>query len=122
LTKKSEEGSTVQQSKAKAELAQHLAEDPLPLRKSKITLEAARKKAEKARAPFEAATKVAEAARQAAEDALEQTRTRVAEAEAYLNEVKKKPGTPHGAIWWMERELEEKKKFLPERKGGVKKN
>jgi chromosome segregation ATPase len=122
LQKKSEEGSTVQQSKAKAELAQHLAEDPLPLRKSKITLEAARKKAEKARAPFEAATKVAEAARAVAEDALEQTRKRVAEAEAYLDEVKKKPGTPHGAIWWMERELEEKKKFLPERKGGVKKN
>jgi hypothetical protein len=31
--------------KAKAELAQHLAEDPLPLRKAKVTLEAALKKA-----------------------------------------------------------------------------
>jgi len=38
-----------QQSKAKNELAQHLAEDSLPLRKAKITLEAALKKAEKAR-------------------------------------------------------------------------
>ncbi len=33
--------------KAKAELAQHLAEDPLPLRRAKITTEAAHKKADK---------------------------------------------------------------------------
>ena len=89
MTRKSSEGSVVQQNKAKAELAQHLAEDPLPLRKAKITLEAARKKAEKARAPFEAATKIAE-------EALERTRQRVAEAEAYLQEVKSRPGSPHG--------------------------
>jgi len=114
LTRKSGEGSVVQQSKAKAELAQHLAEDPLPLRKAKITLEAARKKAEKARAPFEAATKLAE-------EALDQTRQRVAEAEAYLQEVKARPGSPHGAIWWMQRELNERKKYLPASKGGVSK-
>jgi chromosome segregation ATPase len=112
LTRKSSEGSVVQQSKAKAELAQHLAEDPLPLRKAKITLEAARKKAEKARAPFEAATKLAEAARAKAEAALEDAQNRVAEAEAYLNEVKAKPGSPHGAIWWIERELQEQKKYV----------
>jgi hypothetical protein len=90
------------------------------LRKAKVTLEAARKKAEKARAPFDAATKAAEAARAVAEAALEQTRERVAEAETYLAEVKAKPGTPHGAIWWLERELAEQKSFLPERKGGAK--
>ena len=39
LTKKSEEGGVVSRNKAKNELAQHLAEDPLPLRKAKITLE-----------------------------------------------------------------------------------
>jgi len=121
LTRKSGEGGVVAQNKAKAELAQHLAEDPLPLRKAKVTLEAALKKAEKARAPFEAATKIAVEARNKAEEALENTRQKVAEAEAYLDEVKKKPGTPHGAIWFMERELNEKKKFLPERKGGVSK-
>jgi len=121
LKKKSEEGGVVQQNKAKAELAQHLQEDPLPLRKAKVTLEAARKKAEKARAPFEAATKVAEAAREKAEEALEETRRRVEEAEAYLEEVKAKPGSPHGAIWWLERELHEQKAYLPERKGGIKK-
>jgi len=121
LKKQSEEGGPVQQNKAKALLEIHLREDPLPLRKSKVTLEAARKKAEKARAPFEAATKEAEAARQRAEEALELTQQRVAEAEDYLDQVKKKPGTPHGAIWWMERDLHAQKAYLPERKGGIKK-
>ena len=41
LTKKSEEGGVVSRNKAKNELAQHLAEDPLPLRQAKITAEAA---------------------------------------------------------------------------------
>lgn len=47
LTRKSGVGGLVQQNKAKNELAQHMAEDPLPLRRAKITLEAALKKAEK---------------------------------------------------------------------------
>jgi len=114
LKRKSNEGSVVSQNKAKNELAQHLASDPLPLRKAKLTLEAALKKAEKARAPFEAATK-------RAEDALEEARKKLADAENYLEEVKKKPGSSHGTFWWMDRELQEKKKFLPERKGGIKK-
>jgi len=115
LTRRSSEGGVVAQNKAKAELAQHLAEDPLPLRKAKVTLEAALKKADKARAPFEAATKIAE-------EALEEARRKLADAENYLEEVKKKPGSSHGTFWWMDRELQEKKKFLPERKGGIKKN
>jgi DNA repair exonuclease SbcCD ATPase subunit len=133
LQRKSTEGGIVQQNKAKAELAQHLAEDPLPLRKAKITLEAALKRAEKARAPFEAATQAAITARQAAEQArreaeaarlsaeaaLDDARHKVAEAEAYLEEVKAKPGSPLGAIWWMEKELDEQKKYLPASKGGV---
>ena len=56
-------GGVVSRNKAKNELAQLKAEDPLPLRKARITLEAALKRAEKTRAPFEAATKVAEDAR-----------------------------------------------------------
>jgi len=119
LKKRSEEGTVVQQSKAKAELAQHLAQDPLPLSKAKITLEAALKKAEKARAPFEAATRAAEEARRHAEAALDETQKRVDEAEAYLEECQKKPGSPHGAIWWLERELHERKAYLPQRKGGI---
>jgi len=143
LQKKSTEGGVVSQNRAKAELAQHLAEDPLPLRKAKITLEAAYKKAEKARAPFEAATKAAEAARavaseaaaaaraakdasesakRAADAAVEDARRRVAEAEAYLNELKSRPGCAHGALWWIDRELTEQKAYLPESKGGYRKN
>jgi len=128
LKKQSEEGGVVQQNKAKNLLAQHLAEDPLPLRKAKVTLEAALKKAEKARAPFEAATKRAvdaranaEAETRKAEAAVERARDKVQEAEDFLETVKRKPGTPHGAIWWLQRELDEQKKFLPERKGGIKK-
>jgi hypothetical protein len=152
LQRKSNEGGVVQQNKAKAELAQHLAEDPLPLRKAKITLEAALKKAEKARAPFEAATKQAEAARAiaeeaatqasaarkaaesaradaerarerseqaavAAEQALEDARRSLEEAERYLQEVKSR--MPHGRSWWMEKELEERRKYLPKSKGGL---
>jgi chromosome segregation ATPase len=148
LTRKSSEGGVVAQNKAKAELAQHLAEDPLPLRKAKITLEAALKKAEKARAPFEAATQQAQAARAAAseaakqastaraaaeqaakqaqiareksEKALDAARVRLEEAEAYLKEVKTR--MPHGRSWWIEKELAEKRKFLPKSKGGIEKN
>jgi len=38
----------VQRNKAKNELAQHLSSDPLPLRRAKITQEAAVKKADRA--------------------------------------------------------------------------
>merc|ERR1712137_1454862 len=43
--RRSEEGGVVQRNKAKAELAQLQAEDPLPLSRAKITLEAAQKRA-----------------------------------------------------------------------------
>eukprot|EP01095_Lingulamoeba_sp_RSL-Kostka_P009394 TRINITY_DN323_c1_g3_i1.p1 TRINITY_DN323_c1_g3~~TRINITY_DN323_c1_g3_i1.p1 ORF type:complete len:333 (+),score=188.91 TRINITY_DN323_c1_g3_i1:106-1104(+) len=126
--RRSEEGGVVTRNKAKNELAQLLAEDPLPLRKAKITLEAAKKKAEKARAPFKAATEEAEAARKASEDAkhaaeaaVDAAADKVAEAEAFLNEVKNKPGQPMGALYWVERELHEAKKYLPESKGGIRK-
>jgi len=107
LQQKSTQGGVVQQNKAKAELAQHLAEEPLPLRRALITLEAALKRAEKARAPFEAATNAAEEA--------------LAEAQAYLDELKKRPGSPYGRLWWMDRELAEQRKYLPSSRGGVRK-
>jgi hypothetical protein len=59
-----------------------------------------------------------EATRQA-EAAVEALQARFDEAEAYLNEVKSRPGKAAGAIWWMERELFEKKKFMPTSKGGI---
>jgi len=131
--RRSEEGGVVQRNKAKAELAQLKAEDPLPLSRAKITLEAAQKRAEKARAPFEAATKIAEAARaeataarqaadqaaRAAEAALNEAKRKVAEAEAYLEEIKSRPGCAQGALWWIDRELVEAKKYKPTSRGGI---
>jgi len=120
LKKKSEEGGVVSRNRAKNELAQHLAEDPLPLRRAKITLEAANKRAEKATAAAEAARAESEKAKQAADEAVEAARKQVAEAEAYLEEVAANAGSGQGALWWIERELHEQKKYLPESKGGIK--
>eukprot|EP00010_Vexillifera_abyssalis_P005404 CAMPEP_0201551368 /NCGR_PEP_ID=MMETSP0173_2-20130828/7553_1 /ASSEMBLY_ACC=CAM_ASM_000268 /TAXON_ID=218659 /ORGANISM="Vexillifera sp., Strain DIVA3 564/2" /LENGTH=295 /DNA_ID=CAMNT_0047961597 /DNA_START=22 /DNA_END=909 /DNA_ORIENTATION=- len=107
--KRSETGGVVTRNKAKAELAQLRAEDPLPLRRAKITTEAATKRAEKARAPFLVA-------REKADAAVQEARDRVKEAEEYMEEIKKKGGTPQGAVWWMQKEIEYQKKFLPSSK------
>ena len=133
LKKKSEEGGVVSRNKAANELAQHLAEDPLPLRKAKITQEAAVKKAErakvaagKAREAAQEATKRATEAKEAsirakaaAEAALAEASQKLKEAEKYLEEVKSRPGQAQGAIWWIERELHEAKKYIPTAKGGI---
>jgi len=100
LKRKSETGSVVQMNKAKNELAQHLSSDPLPLRRAKITTEAATKKAEKAK---------------------EEAARKVDEAEKYLDEVRQRPGSAKGALWWIDRELHEAKAFVPQSKGGYKK-
>jgi len=113
LKAKSETGGAVQKNKAKAELEIHLKEDPLPLRKAKITTEAAERKADKLRAPFKAAREAAENARAAADAAVEEASARVREAEDFLAEVRKKPGQPYGALWWIERQLEEQKRYQP---------
>lgn len=119
LERKSEEGGVVSRNKAKAELAQHLAEDPLPLRRAKITTEAAVKKAERTAQAAAEAVVAAEAARAAAEKSLEEAVEKVKEAEAYLQEVKSKPGSAQGALWWIDRELYEQKKYMPVSKGGI---
>jgi len=84
LKAKSEDESIglVTRNKAKAELSQHLASDPLPLRRSKINQEAAVKKADKAtqaaadaRAAAETASQAASKARAAAEADLKQATT-----------------------------------------------
>src|SRR3990167_2283278 len=91
LEKKSEEGGVVSRNKAKAELAQHLAEDPLPLRKAKITQEAAVKRAERTTQAAAEARKAAEASSaasskaraQAEEDSRQASKARqAAEADA----------------------------------------
>jgi len=103
--KRSESGGVVSRNKAKAELAQLQAEDPLPLRRAKITTEAAVKKAEK--------TKIA------AEQTLTVVKEKVKEAEDYLQQVKSQCGSAAGGIWWIERELHEAKKYMPTAKGGI---
>jgi membrane protein involved in colicin uptake len=95
-------------------LAQHLGEDPLPLRRAKITNEAAVKKAERT-------AKAAAEARAAAEAAMVDAAKKVDEAEKYLKEVSSRPGSAAGALWWIERELHEARAYLPTAKGGYKK-
>jgi len=114
--------SQVAKSKAAAELAQAKQEDPLPLRKAKITQEAALKKVEKERKAAEAATAKAEDTKHKAEaktreveKAVAETERAMEEARQYLEDVKKN-AVPRGAIWWMERELNEKKKYMPQKK------
>jgi len=132
----------VKRNTAVQDLARIKGADPLPLQRAKINQEAQVRKVQRARKAAEetaeAATKTAEAvsqreaavaARAAAEAAAaaaeEQTKAveaqlvevkrQTAEAEAKLEELKSHAGVPHGAIWWMEREILEKKRNLPQR-------
>jgi len=132
LQKKSEDANlgVVQRNKAKNELAQHQSEDPLPLRKAKLTTEAATKKAEKARKLAEEAQRRAEDAHAAAEQAKHEAEERAeiakqkavemeekfTAAEKYLEEVRSRPGGGQGALWWIERELHEARKYMPKKR------
>eukprot|EP00026_Physarum_polycephalum_P013462 Phypoly_transcript_13866.p1 GENE.Phypoly_transcript_13866~~Phypoly_transcript_13866.p1 ORF type:complete len:207 (+),score=48.78 Phypoly_transcript_13866:303-923(+) len=104
-----ESASTVARSKAAAELSQLKNENPLPLRKAKITQDAALRKVEKD-------SKVAETARLDLEKKVVETEKAAAEAEAFLEQLKSQPANPFGSIWWLERELKEAQKFLPNKK------
>jgi hypothetical protein len=75
LKKASEEGTVMTMSKAKMELAQHLDTDPLPLRKAKITQEAALKKADKANVIAQEAADRVSSARVEAQRTLSQVYT-----------------------------------------------
>jgi len=124
----------VKRNKAANELDQLLSEDPLPLRKAKINQSAAVKKCERATkaaetakakadadaAAAEAASEKAAAAEREAIAAEEEAQASVAEAERKLQEAldcleaeKQKGGVAQGDIWWMQREITEKKKYLP---------
>lgn len=109
----------VKKGRAVSEKEQCLSEDPLPLRKAKITQGAALKRVQKARKVAEQETAKSAAAAVAAAQAREEADaakivadTALAEAMAQLDDIKKKGGTPLGQIWWMERELAEKQKFM----------
>jgi len=117
-------------------LAQLKQENPLPLRRAKITQEAALRKVEKERKKAEEAAKKAEEERKEAElelrkaeeatraleeqklrveDAIKDTEKKLQEATDYLEHVKS-TGVPRGALWWIERELKEAQKYLPKKK------
>lgn len=118
-----------------------LGEDPLPLRKAKITQKAALKRVNKARKQAEqetarsveakqaaddaaaasAAAKqaadeaqaAAEAAKIAADEAEAAGKKALEEAQQALEDLKAKGGgSPQGKLWWLSRILEEKKKFM----------
>jgi len=146
LERKKEDPSAgqVSKNKAAAELAQLKQENPLPLRRAKITQEAALRKVEKERIASEAATqaleeqtrnvqaktvaleeetrnlealtRVLEEQTRQLEHARRETEERFREAQEYLEEVKKQGGVAFGAIWWLERELKEAQKYMPKKK------
>jgi len=137
-------GSQMSRSKASTELAQLKQTDPLPLRKAKITQQAADRKVDQQVKAAEKATAIAtqkaeslaeltrileakketvarqkasvEITKKQVEEAVSQTEENYRQAESYLEQVKNSSGTAYGSIWFMERELEEAKKYLPKRK------
>jgi hypothetical protein len=122
LEQKTQEGGVVSRNKAKAELEQLKAEDPLPLRQAKITQDAAVRKSEKAHKAAEQRVKEAEAARLQAEEGARQLEVASKEAEKkrdealeYLQRVKAS-GAGAGQVWFLQREMWEKQKSLPKAK------
>jgi len=65
--------------------------------------------AEEARAAAEEQTRKVEAA-------VADTERKAKEADDYLEELKRAPTAAHGAIWWMQREVQEAKKYMPRSK------
>jgi len=102
---------------ARNELAQLEDEDPLPLRKAKLTQKAALSKQTKAHKLAKKASKKAAAAAEAAELRKNEAETLLQEARDALTELKEKgDGIAHGNIWWMEKELAERQKNMPRSK------
>jgi len=79
----------------KSQLAQLKDQDPLPLQKAKLTANAAAKKSKKA---------------------AKASGKRFDEAKAIFDKLKLNGGAALGAIWWMERTLDETEKFSPKKK------
>jgi len=109
--------SSMKQNMAKNELAQLNSEDPLPLRKAQITQKAALKKAEKAAKLAAAEKEKADAAAEAAAASKAKAVEAFEEAEKALEDLKKNgDGVARGAVWWLERELTERRKYMPRKK------
>ncbi len=85
-----------------------------------------RKEAEESLAAAVASRKEAEAAlaaavvaREAAESSLKSAEEAFDAADKFLAEVKSKIGSSKGALWWIDRDLQEARKYLPQRAGGI---
>jgi len=104
LEKKSSDSTQgiVVRNKASQELAQLKSQDPLPLRKAKITQDACVRRVSEETRKVEAAQVDCE--------------KRFKEAQEFLEEMKKKAGAPQGALWWMQREVTEARKYMPKSK------
>jgi len=108
--------STVQKNKAANELQQLKSEDPLPLRKAKINQGATVRKCEKASVEAQKQTLVVEQKKVEVEKLVEDANKKFDEAQNYFNEVKSRPGSAEGDLWFINRELTEAKKYLPQKK------
>lgn len=115
-----ESTSGMKKARANNELAQLKSEDPLPLRRAKITQEAALRKVQKqqkevAKKRVEAEAKQAalEAAIADLEAAYVDLEAKMADTQSELEKIKSKPGGGKGAVYWMERGLFEADAFLP---------
>jgi hypothetical protein len=57
--------------------------------------------------------------RQQSENALKEAEAAFENAQKYLDEMKSKIGSAAGTLWWMNRDLLEARKYLPQRAGGI---
>jgi len=99
----------VKRNRAKAEKAQLESQDPMPLRTAKIHQEATTRKLTKALNKAGMAESAAHAASVNAQNAF-------ADAETALNDAVNSGGSAEGALWWLDRELEEARKRMPRHK------
>jgi hypothetical protein len=82
--------------------------------------ESSRKGASQAREAAEAGREAASQSRQQAEGGLAEAEAAFGAAEAFLDEARRNgEGAGQGSLWWIDRELFEKKKYLPTRAGGI---
>jgi len=118
LEKKSQDETigVVQRNKAANELDQMKAEDPLPLRRAKITQEAALRKVQKEQKIVAAKKADAEVKQKELEKSYDALQAEMKVAEQKLQEAREAPGVSFGSLWMMERELFEADARLPTRR------
>lgn len=112
-----EDASTVARNKARAEYAQLLAQDSLPIRKGEITMKAALRKVDTETKKVAAKSAATDANRVEVEKAEIDVQTKVSEAMAEIEKygaLKSDDSSP-GMLWWMQREIKEAEKFLPDK-------